>query len=728
MELPNTNSTTQVFHTRGGAADHFVQFYEHEEFLVESVCSFIGEGLRAGTGAIVFATPSHRAAIGERLLAEGFALDGGMTPDQYIALDAAEVLAEFMVNGAPDELLFQEVVGGIVKKTGGHSHAKRAFGEMVALLWADGNRAAAARLEELWGDFTNKFSLSLFCAYPMSGFGDSCSTKEFARICRAHSRVLPSERYFALQGNDRLREIALLQQRAAALEAEVCRRKQAEARERALIERALTATAKFQAVFNQSGILAGIMDLEGNLREVNDLAVSWCGCTREQVLGRPFWETPWWRGSETMKGRIRAATEQARSGAVFREVLRYWVADGTERVVDFVMHPIRDESGAVRFLHPTGIDITERVRVQESVARLAAIVEHSDDAIISKDLNGVIKSWNQGAERLFGYTAEEAISRPVTMLIPEGRLDEEPGILDRIRRGESIENYETVRRRKDGTLVDISLTVSPVKDAEGNVIGASKVARDITDKVRAKEKLKRTVAERTASLREAVAQMEEFSYTVSHDLRAPLRGMQAYAEALLQDFGALLPPEAAHYLNRIAANAFLLDRMILDVLTFSRVARAELRLEAVNLNRLVHKIIEQYPGMQAPHAQIEIEPLHDVLGHEPSLTQALSNLLNNAVKFVAPDVKPKVLVWSERQDGRVRIWVADNGIGVNPQYQHRLFNMFERIHPDLKYEGTGVGLAIVRKAVQRMGGKAGMESDGVSGSRFWIELGAVAGK
>jgi signal transduction histidine kinase len=198
-----------------------------------------------------------------------------------------------------------------------------------------------------------------------------------------------------------------------------------------------------------------------------------------------------------------------------------------------------------------------------------------------------------------------------------------------------------------------------------------------------------------------------------------------YTEVLLEDFGASLPPEANDYLKRIAINANRLDKMILDVLTFSRLARAEIRLERVATDRLARQIVEQYPGMQPPQAKIEIEPLPDVFGHEPSLTQALSNLLNNAVKFVPPHVTPHVRVWSEPGHGRVRLWVADNGIGIDPKYQRRLFNMFERIHPDLKYDGTGVGLAIVRKAVERMGGKVGVESDGKQGSRFWLEVRAV---
>jgi PAS domain S-box-containing protein len=265
----------------------------------------------------------------------------------------------------------------------------------------------------------------------------------------------------------------------------------------AALARELSAiVAKFEALFNQSGIFAGIMDLRGYLREANNLSLEQCGYTREEVLDRPFWDTPWWRGSEEMKARIRFASEQAALGNVFREELRYWVADGNERIVDFAMHPIRDRSGTVAFLHPTGVDVTDRKRIEaelrESEQRLrwvAAIVDSSDDAIVSKNLDGVITSWNKGAERIFGYTAEEAIGEPITIVIPQDRQDEERAILTRIRRGERIDHFETVRQRKHGSLIAVSLTVSPVKNAEGKIVGASKIARDITEQKRIQEQL-----------------------------------------------------------------------------------------------------------------------------------------------------------------------------------------------------------------------------------------------
>jgi PAS domain S-box-containing protein len=268
------------------------------------------------------------------------------------------------------------------------------------------------------------------------------------------------------------------------------------ARQAALLSEQAAISAKFESLFNQSGIFAGIMDLQGYLRESNGLSLGWCGYTREEVVDRPFWQTPWWRGSEQVKSRIRFATDQAAAGIAFREELRYWVADGSERIMDFAMHPIRDRTGAVMFLHPTGIDITERKRIEaalrESEQRLswlAAIVESSDDAIVSKNLDGIVTSWNSGAERVFGYTAKEAIGQPITIVIPQDRQDEERTILTRIRRGERIDHFETVRQRKCGSLITISLTVSPVKNADGIIVGASKIARDITEQKRAQEQI-----------------------------------------------------------------------------------------------------------------------------------------------------------------------------------------------------------------------------------------------
>jgi PAS domain S-box-containing protein len=381
--------------------------------------------------------------------------------------------------------------------------------------------------------------------------------------------------------------------------------------------------------------------------------------------------------------------------------------------------------------------IANDVSEQELNRHFAAIVDSTHDAVVSKDLNGIIRTWNQGAQKIFGYTASEVIGKSITILIPEGHQNEEPDILGRIRRGEKVDHYETVRQRKDGSLVNISLTVSPVKDSTGKVIGASKIARDITHQKRIEQKmeearlelatlndeLERRVLERTACLNEAITQLEEFSYSVSHDLRSPARAMEAYATAVIEDYGPLLDEKGRGYLQKIVRGSARMDKLIQDLLTYSKVTRARIQLQRVELASIIGDIIDHYPEMQPPRAQITLHaPLHAVRAHEASLTQALSNLLYNAIKFVHPGTVPRVDVRSERRAGIVRLWVADNGIGIKPELQSRLFGMFERIDIDSRYEGTGIGLAIAKKAIERMNGAIGVESDGVTGTAFWIEL------
>jgi PAS domain S-box-containing protein len=359
-------------------------------------------------------------------------------------------------------------------------------------------------------------------------------------------------------------------------------------------------------------------------------------------------------------------------------------------------------------------------------------VESSDDAIITKDLNGTITNWNSGAERLFGYTHEEAIGKPVLMIIPKDRQHEEAEILARLRRGERIDHFETIRQRKDGSLLDISLTVSPLRDENGKLIGASKVARDVTEVLRAREmvakttqELERRVEERTASLTEVIAQMEEFSYSVSHDLRAPIRAMQGYAYATIEGYGEKLDKQGKDFLNRIVRSAERMDRLVTELLAYSRMARAEISLQTVELEPLLEDVVSSYPEMQPPRADIHLlGPFGAVIAHEPSLAQAVANLLRNAVKFVAPNVKPSVDVYLEPRGQKLRLWVHDNGIGIKPEHQGKIFGLFERVHSEKMYEGTGIGLAMVRKSVERMGGKVGMESNGC-GSKFWIELAAA---
>ena len=475
-------------------------------------------------------------------------------------------------------------------------------------------------------------------------------------------------------------------------------------------------------------------DLDGVITSWNQGAERLFGYSSEEAIGQPVSMLI----PADRKGEENEILAQLRRGERIDhyETVRQ-SKDGTLLNISITVSPVRNTEGKIIGASKLARDITAQRAAREAARFFAAVIEFSDDAIITKDLNGIITSWNNSAEHLFGYASEEAVGQPVSMLIPSDRKNEESDILARLRRGERIEHYETVRQRKDGTQLDISITVSPVRNADGKIIGASKIARNITDRKRAelelrdvKDQLARTndvlekrVAERTASLQQAIAQMEEFSYSVSHDLRGPVRAMKGYAQVALEDYGNVLDSKGRDILDRIVRGSSRMERLIHDILTYTRLARADNQVQPVSVDKLVPELIQQYSEMQPPHADISIrQPLHSVLAHEPSLAQAISNLLANGVKFVARGTTPRLQIWTEPRNGAVRLWIEDNGIGIKPEYQHRLFGMFERVHQDKSYDGTGIGLAIVRKAVERSGGRVGVESDGITGCSFWIEL------
>jgi signal transduction histidine kinase len=256
---------------------------------------------------------------------------------------------------------------------------------------------------------------------------------------------------------------------------------------------------------------------------------------------------------------------------------------------------------------------------------------------------------------------------------------------------------------------------------------------------RAEEALEHTVATRTRELQETVHDLEAFSYSVAHDMRAPLRAMQGFASMLTEDCSGELGSSGKEYLRRIAKSANRLDALIQDVLNYSKLIRAELNLEAVDAHAFIQGIVESYPNLQPPLADIKLEGrLPTVMVNPAAFTQIISNLLGNAVKFVAPGTKPQIRVWAEAvpaaeqkansdpseppSSQHVRLWIEDNGIGIPADAHERIFLMFQRINPPGQFEGTGIGLTIVRKAVQRMGGEVGVVSELGKGSKFWIEL------
>jgi signal transduction histidine kinase len=249
-------------------------------------------------------------------------------------------------------------------------------------------------------------------------------------------------------------------------------------------------------------------------------------------------------------------------------------------------------------------------------------------------------------------------------------------------------------------------------------VSETREAREVL--ARGKQELERLVAERTAKLQELVGELEHFSYSITHDMRAPLRAMKGFAE-VVDELSTGAQPELRQFVRRIMTAADRMDSLIRDALNYSRTVRQELPLEPVDSGALLRGMLDSYPELQPSKAQIQIDgELPMVMANEAGLTQCFSNLLGNAVKFVQPGQTPRIRVRAEPRNDWIRIWVEDNGIGIAASMLPRIFDMFSRGHNN--YEGTGIGLALVRKVVQRMGGKLGVESEEGKGSRFWIEL------
>jgi len=530
-------------------------------------------------------------------------------------------------------------------------------------------------------------------------------------------------------------------------------------------------------------------------------------------------------------------------------------------------------------------DVTERVRGEEVRERLAAVVDSSDDAIVSKTLEGTVTAWNRGAERLFGYSPSEAVGKSVRMLLPPERENEESDILARIRRGESVKHFDTVRLRKDGSNVDVSVTISPIRDSRGAVVGASKIARDITARRQAEgaraaqteelsrqsqelmrskqdlqvqtallqsvldnmgeglvaadeegnftlwnpaaekilglgaakmpsqewsrhygifladtltpfppdqfplarairgetcraemfarnastdgawieatgrpltgadgaqhggvvvfrditqkrsaeqeiqklnEALERRVAERTAQLEEANQELESFTYSVAHDLRAPLRHIAGFSGILVEEFSPVMNIEAQRYLHRIQEGTQKMGRLVDELLTLARVGRQPLSLQITGLNSIVQEVIAMLqPDVEGRQVEWKIADLPFVECDPALLRQVFQNLISNALKYSRPRSHAVIEIGQTLQNEQPVVFVRDNGVGFSMKYVDKLFGVFQRLHRAEDFEGTGVCLATVQRIIKKHAGRVWAEAELDNGATFYFTLGGL---
>lgn len=371
----------------------------------------------------------------------------------------------------------------------------------------------------------------------------------------------------------------------------------------------------------------------------------------------------------------------------------------------------------ILLLAPTGADSANTI----SILRTAGF-----EGIVCRDLDDVVAHAREGVGAIL--LAEEAL-----------RMRPLKGLIEFVEQQSSWSDVPLVVITSGGDTTHISMRAYEAFGPEANLSLVERPFRVITliSTLRAAlrsrrrqyevrdllEQLEEKVRERTARLEQTISELEAFSYSMSHDLRAPLRAMRGYSQVLMDEYAARLDEDGKNYLKRILNASERLDRLVQDVLRYSRCARETINCVPVDLEALIAAVIAEYPALRPPQAQIILaRPLLKVNGHEASLTQVISNLLGNAVKFVTPGNTPTVKIWTEQQGSRVRVFIRDNGIGIPRDDYEKIFKMFERLSAGPEYEGTGIGLAIVAKAVERMGGKVGVESKVGEGSTFWIEL------
>lgn len=597
----------------------------------------------------------------------------------------------------------------------------------------------------------------------------------------------------------------------------------------------IEATEQFRAMVETSPECVKIVAPDGTLLFMNPAGLEMVeASSAEEVIGRSVYDII----AAPDRNRFRAFHERICGGE--KGPLEFDIVGlrGARRHMEAHAAPLRHVDGTTVHLSITR-DITERRQAERAALLLSAIVDSSGDAIISKNLNGIIMSWNKSAERLFGYTAAETIGKPITILIPDDRLGEEPRILNLLRRGERVDHFETIRRRKDGTLLDISLTISPVKDKRGNVIGASKIARDITDRKRAEaallaseEKFRqladampqivwtarpdgyadyynerwyeftgfsrgkfgdrswepilhsddlqrcreswyaavrsgqpykieyrfwdrheyrwrwfmgRALPIRDASgtivkwfgsftdiddqkhvedeLRRANQDLEQFAFSASHDLQEPVRSVKIYSELLIRNCADKLDEESREYLVYLCGGATRMEMLVRDLLSYTQVMKFDKPAESADAGQALTSALASLAGAIAETgARVTADPLPLLWVHGTHLQQLFQNLIGNAIKYRSPDRVPAVHIAATRQNGDWIFAVSDNGIGIDPQYKERIFGLFKRLHTSDEYSGTGIGLAICRRIVDRYHGRIWVESEPGKGSTFRFTL------
>jgi PAS domain S-box-containing protein len=363
-------------------------------------------------------------------------------------------------------------------------------------------------------------------------------------------------------------------------------------------------------------------------------------------------------------------------------------------------------------------DITERKKNEEIKNQLASIVLNSGDAIYAMSIDGQIESWNPGAEKLYGYMEKDAIGRNIAIVVPEFKQKELTHLLNKVSKGERIEAFETKRQRRDKSMIDVSLTISPIRDESGMITRVSAISRDITFKKQVEEELRRYAEELALSNEELYV----FSYAASHDLQEPLRSIQNFIETLNKKYRKRLGAEMEEQITSAEDGVTRMYRLITDFLMYSRVGTERAIKEDVDCNKALKDALANLElAVKESKANIKQFTLPTIYGNFVQITQVFQNLIANAIKYQG-ESKPAIDISAEKKDGMWLFAVKDNGIGIEQWFSERIFIVFQKLHDHRKYPGSGIGLALCKRVIEKHGGKIWFESEVGKGTTFFFTL------
>ena len=490
-------------------------------------------------------------------------------------------------------------------------------------------------------------------------------------------------------------------------------------------ETALRASeVKFRAFLESAPDAIVIADGKGRIVLVNAETERLFGYPREELIGQTveLLIPERFRGKHPHQRQTYTAHPRTRSMGEGLDLFGLR-KDNSEFPIEISLSPIETPEGTLisSAIRDVSVRKDAEKRLAQAVERfhLAAVVDSSDDAILSKDLEGKILSWNLGAEKLYGYTAKDIVGKPVSLLVPADRSNEAQEILARIKTGKAVERFEADRIRKDGSTVPVSLTISPIKNGEGKIIGASTIARDITDRRTAETKLQKAMDD----LNRSNVELGQFAYIASHDLQEPLRMVASYTQLLAKRYKGKLDSDADEFIAFAVDGATRMQRLIQDLLAYSRVGTRGMNLADTSTEEVLEHALTNLRGaIEESGAKVTHDPLPTLVADKLQLTQLFQNVIGNAIKYHGKE-PPTVHVAAHKNGGKDWIFsMRDNGIGIAPEYFDKIFVMFQRLHGREEFSGTGIGLTVCKKIAERHGGRMWVESIPGSGSIFYFAI------